>query len=132
MTMSEATKSTKRSTEADLEVGRRIRIRRMEQGLSQTELGTRVGVTFQQVQKYERGINRVGAGRLQQIAQVLGCNVEYFFATGDQQTTETRSLPTEFVTQPDAFKLLSTFNTISNAGLRRSIVRLVEQIAGRP
>ena len=56
----------------DVEVGRRIRVQRMARGMSQTELGKRIGVTFQQVQKYEKGANRVGAGRLTRIATLTG------------------------------------------------------------
>jgi transcriptional regulator with XRE-family HTH domain len=63
----------------DRHVGARIRMQRMVRGLSQTELGKAVGVTFQQVQKYEKGVNRVGASRLQQIANVLKVKPDFFF-----------------------------------------------------
>src|SRR5690348_1507474 len=59
----------------DVEVGRRIRLQRLARGLSQTELGNELGVTFQQVQKYEKGANRVGAGRLSRIAEALDVSV---------------------------------------------------------
>src|ERR1700722_11238741 len=63
----------------DTELGKRIRLRRVEQGLSQDDLGKALGVTFQQVQKYEKGVNRVGAARIQQIATTLDVPVSFFF-----------------------------------------------------
>ena len=71
--------SVKRSDPVDIEVGHRIRIERLARGLSQTALANQLGVTFQQVQKYEKGVNRVGAGRLTKIAAVLGIEVSTFF-----------------------------------------------------
>ena len=67
--------SVKRPDPVDVEVGHRIRIERLARGLSQTALANQLGVTFQQVQKYEKGVNRVGAGRLTKIAEVLGVPV---------------------------------------------------------
>lgn len=72
----------RRADERDAEVGRRIRTRRLQQGLSQTELADRIGVTFQQVQKYEKGVNRVGAGRLERISAALEVQPSYFFGDG--------------------------------------------------
>ena len=91
--------SVKRPDPVDVEVGHRIRIERLARGLSQTALANQLGVTFQQVQKYEKGVNRVGAGRLTKIAEVLGLPVGMFF-TGkeilDSEKTDsgaTRILP---------------------------------------
>ena len=67
----------------DIELGKRIRLRRVEQKISQAELGDKLGVSFQQVQKYEKGVNRVGAGRLTKIAEVLGIDVGTFFGGKD-------------------------------------------------
>jgi transcriptional regulator with XRE-family HTH domain len=75
--------SVKRPDPVDIEVGHRIRIERLARGLSQTALATQLGVTFQQVQKYEKGVNRVGAGRLTKIAEVLGIEVSTFFGGKD-------------------------------------------------
>ena len=72
--------SVKRPDPVDVEVGHRIRIERLSRGLSQTALANQLGVTFQQVQKYEKGVNRVGAGRLTKIAEVLGVPVSTFFS----------------------------------------------------
>ena len=71
--------ATRKPDPVDIEVGQRIKIQRLAAGLSQTELGESIGVTFQQVQKYEKGANRVGAGRLTQIARCLKIPVNTFF-----------------------------------------------------
>ena len=67
------------AVDADIEMGRRIRLRRQEKGISQRELAGHLGLTFQQLQKYEKGINRVGAARLQQIAEMLGVDISFFY-----------------------------------------------------
>src|SRR5213595_3857744 len=69
----------RRADARDAEVGRRVRSRRLECRLSQTELADRIGVTFQQVQKYEKGVNRIGAGRLQRISEALDVPISFFF-----------------------------------------------------
>ena len=69
----------RRADNRDAEVGRRVRSRRLECRLSQTELAERIGVTFQQVQKYEKGVNRIGAGRLQRISEALEVPISFFF-----------------------------------------------------
>ena len=75
----------------DIELGKRIRLRRVEQKISQAELGDKLGVSFQQVQKYEKGVNRVGAARLQQIATALDVPVTFFY-DGDGKAREVESL----------------------------------------
>ena len=72
----------RRADNRDAEVGRRVRSRRLECRLSQTELADRIGVTFQQVQKYEKGVNRIGAGRLQRISEALEVPISFFFGAG--------------------------------------------------
>src|SRR5438477_12804607 len=69
----------RRADNRDAEVGRRVRSRRLECRLSQTDLASRIGVTFQQVQKYEKGVNRIGAGRLQRISEALEVPITFFF-----------------------------------------------------
>ena len=86
---------TRRSNSIDIHVGRRIRVRRIEKRLSQTELGNSVGVTFQQVQKYEKGVNRVGAGRLRQISDTLEVPISWFF-----EDAPARARPAEEVEGP--------------------------------
>jgi transcriptional regulator with XRE-family HTH domain len=89
----------------DVEVGQRIRIQRLQSGLSQTSLAEHLGVTFQQVQKYEKGVNRVGAGRLTKIANVLGIPVSTFFGAHDETPIArgdrgTASSPLKLLTVP--------------------------------
>jgi transcriptional regulator with XRE-family HTH domain len=133
----EGMKSPKKTDPVDMEVGQRIRLYRLQSGLSQTELAKHLGVTFQQVQKYERGVNRVGAGRLTKIAQVLGVPVSTLFGTQDVTTIEgsgrrTASSPLKLLTLPGALKLARAYAQLNDGKMRRSIVELVENIvAGR-
>jgi transcriptional regulator with XRE-family HTH domain len=121
----------------DKYVGARIRMRRLMLGMSQSALAQGLGLTFQQIQKYEKGINRVGASRLQQIAHILHVPVEFFFegapgATGAKpDTPDTPSLVhvSEFLATPDGLSLVAGFVKIRSAKLRRSIVELVGYLA---
>lgn len=128
--------SVKRPDPVDIEVGHRIRIERLARGLSQTALANQLGVTFQQVQKYEKGVNRVGAGRLTKIAEVLGIDVSQFFgakelgAIGDAQGAG-ESSPLKLLTVSGAFRLLRAYGDIEDSNLRRAIVDLVEQISSQ-
>jgi transcriptional regulator with XRE-family HTH domain len=95
----------KRTDSVDVKVGQRIRIQRLQSGLSQTTLAAQLGVTFQQVQKYEKGVNRVGAGRLIKIANVLGIPVSTLFGAHDANTIArsdrgTASSPLKLLTLP--------------------------------
>ena len=83
---------TKSTNSHDIEVGQRIRARRMAKGMSQTELGNLLGVTFQQVQKYEKGVNRVGAGRLVRVGEALDVPVSFFFGATDAGSEDTRAI----------------------------------------
>ena len=126
--------SVKRPDPVDLEVGHRIRIERLARGLSQTALANQLGVTFQQVQKYEKGVNRVGAGRLTKIAGVLGVPVGTFFSgkeilDGEQPAMAGEASPLKLLTVSGAFRLLRAYAEIEDSTLRRSIVDLVEQVA---
>ena len=129
--------SVKRPDPVDVEVGHRIRIERLSRGLSQTALANQLGVTFQQVQKYEKGVNRVGAGRLTKIAEVLGVPVGSFFsgkeilADGQDKDGAGEASPLKLLTVSGAFRLLRAYAEIEDTNLRRSIVDLVEQIAAR-
>ena len=118
-------------------------MQRMVRRLSQTELGNEVGVTFQQVQKYENGVNRVSARRLQQFANVLKVRPDFFFeeasakAVGNSGSRETAVIDS-FISSRDSIALSKAFINIRDTKIRRSIVALVEQIAelqlrsGRP
>jgi|SRR5947209_20582180 len=126
--------SVKKPDPVDIEVGQRIRIQRMATGLSQTTLADQLGVTFQQVQKYEKGVNRVGAGRLTKIAKVLGVPVSTFFGANDAGAIErgdrhTPSSPLKLLTVPGALRLLRAYGQLNDGKMRRSIVDLVENIA---
>src|SRR5204863_8557962 len=127
--------ATRKPDPVDIEVGQRIKIQRLAAGLSQTELGENIGVTFQQVQKYEKGANRVGAGRLTQIARVLNIPVNAFFEgreTLDRVAQQGVESPLSLITHPHAFRLLQAYSTLTDGELRRSIVELVERVAEKP
>ena len=124
----------KRTDSVDVEVGQRIRIERLQNGMSQTSLAEQLGVTFQQVQKYEKGVNRVGAGRLTKIANVLGVPVSTFFGAHDANTIPrsdrgTASSPLKLLTVSGALRLLRGYGQLNDGKMRRSIVELVENIA---
>jgi transcriptional regulator with XRE-family HTH domain len=121
----------------DKHVGSRVRMRRMMLRMSQEKLGELLALTFQQVQKYEKGTNRIGASRLQQIAQILQVPVSFFFegAPGESSAqNEEASAPdfvSEFLASADGLALSRAFMRLKDAKLRRRIVELVEQIAGK-
>ena len=111
----------------DVLVGQNIRICRLQKGLSQGELGQQIGVTFQQVQKYEKGANRVGASRLNQIANVLGVSLPSLF-DGAPTATEDESghSPRYLLSKPHSLRLLQGFEKIGNEGTRLALLQLVE------
>jgi transcriptional regulator with XRE-family HTH domain len=121
---------TRKANPVDAEVGRRIKLQRLSAGWSQTELGDKVGVTFQQVQKYERGQTRVGASRLTQIAKVLNVPVAQFFETAKPASKHESfaQSPLDLLSQPLALKLLQLFSEITDRDMRQTIVQLVEII----
>jgi transcriptional regulator with XRE-family HTH domain len=128
--------SAKSPDHIDMEVGQRIRIYRKTRGLSQTALADQLGVTFQQVQKYENGRNRIGAGRLTRIARVLDVPVATLLGVSD--TTKIKSSkrgkdssPLKLLTIPGALQLLRSYERINDGKIRRSIVDLVQNIAAR-
>jgi transcriptional regulator with XRE-family HTH domain len=112
----------------DIELGKRIRLRRVEQKLSQAELGDKLGVSFQQVQKYEKGINRVGAARLQQIATTLDVPVTFFY-DGDGKAREVDSLL--FLDSALSLRLLRAYSEIKDQTIQRRMVALMESIAAK-
>ena len=115
----------------DRHVGSCIRMQRMVCGMSQTDLGESVGVTFQQVQKYEKGANRVSASRLKQIANVLKVAPDFFFKEGSTKAVSRSKEVTiieDFISSRDGVALSLAFTKISDARMRRSIVSLVEKL----
>lgn len=114
----------------DLHVGARIRYRRMSLSVSQEALASKLGVTFQQIQKYEKGQNRVGASRLWQIARELGCQIGFFFEDlGGLETRGDAPNPIEFVSSPEGLQLNLAFQRIRDAATRRKIAELVSTLA---
>src|SRR4051794_29316167 len=116
----------------DKHVGSRVRMRRMMLGMSQEKLGDALGLTFQQIQKYEKGTNRIGASRLQQISLVLQVPVSFFFegVPGPAGFGEASSPEyfTNFLASSDGLKLAKAFTRVSSAALRRRIIDLVEEM----
>jgi transcriptional regulator with XRE-family HTH domain len=110
-------------------VGRNIRILRLAKGLSQTELADALGVTFQQVQKYEKGTNRVGSGRLLKISAILGVKITDFFEGTDRPHDTAQRSVFDQLAQPESFRLVQAFSGIDRQNIRRTLVRLIEQIA---
>src|ERR1043166_6671406 len=122
----------------DKHVGSRVRMRRMMLGMSQEKLGDALGLTFQQVQKYEKGTNRIGASRFQQIPIILAVPGSFFFeggptpagASGGLGEAPSPTYVTEFLATNDGLTLVKAFMRIDNAKLRRRVVDLVEEMAG--
>ena len=120
----------------DKHVGSRVRMRRMMLGMSQTKLGEALGITFQQVQKYEKGTNRIGASRLQHIGHILQVPVPFFFEGSPHvpagPAPKGRSLPpdqfADFMATRDGLALAKSFMRITSIQVRRRIVALVEEI----
>jgi transcriptional regulator with XRE-family HTH domain len=110
----------------DIELGKRIRLRRVEMKISQSELADSLGVSFQQVQKYEKGVNRVSAGRIQQIATALDVPVTFFY-DGDGKAREVESLL--FLDSSFSLRLLRAYVKITDQTVQRQLVSLMESIA---
>src|SRR6476646_153797 len=102
----------RRADNRDAEVGRRVRSRRLECRLSQTELADRIGVTLQQVQKYEKGVNRIGAGRLQRISEALEVPISFFFGAGANGGATKDAAPTVGNGAESVFGFLQTSGSV--------------------
>jgi transcriptional regulator with XRE-family HTH domain len=123
----------------DKHVGSRVRMRRRVLDMSQTDLGNALGLTFQQVQKYEKGSNRIGASRLRHISQILQVPIPFFFegapaslgwpAAEESADAPSPSFVSDFLATSEGLELVRAFTRIADAKLRRTIVRVVEQIA---
>jgi transcriptional regulator with XRE-family HTH domain len=130
--------ATKVPDSVDKHVGSRVRMRRLMLDMSQETLGNELGITFQQVQKYEKGTNRISASRLQAMSHILQVPVPFFFEGAPQiaghigkgAAAPSPDYVTDFLAHADGLKLVRAFTEISDAKLRRSLVRLVEQIVG--
>lgn len=125
----------------DAYVGSQVKLRRSVVGMSQTELAKRLGITFQQVQKYEKGANRIGASRLYLISEILEVPVQFFFegveSVMEGQVTADGSIDKgevdkveEFIRSPSGIDLCRSFVSIDEPKLRRRVMALVKSIAG--
>ena len=127
----------KAADDIDAHIGSRVRLRRMTVGVSQEQLGEALGLTFQQIQKYEKGQNRIGAGRLYRIAQVLSTPIDYFFEglpsaaqSVDPEAVVERSADIQsFIASPDGYALALAFQKIPDHVTRRRIIDLVSTIS---
>jgi transcriptional regulator with XRE-family HTH domain len=126
----------RRADSRDAEVGRRVRSRRLEQRLSQTELADRIGVTFQQVQKYEKGVNRIGAGRLQRIAEALEVAISFFFggdAGGANKAAKAAGGEAEsifgYMQTSGSVRIVKAFHRIKSRKVRQLLVEMAEEYA---
>lgn len=120
----------------DVHVGSRVRLRRMLVGMSQEKLGDMLGLTFQQVQKYEKGANRVGASRLYQISRILGVSVQFFFddmpaADGQGEVSEDSTSPyvMDFVSSSEGLQLNRAFTRIDEPAVRKKLLELVKALS---
>ncbi len=116
------------STAADREIGRRLKIRRLDLGISQTAVADALGLTFQQVQKYEKGTNRISARRLQRLAEILDIPIAYFY---DEKLAGTKKHQTAFALLDTAYslRLMRAFTRIKDRRIQLRTVELVEGIA---
>jgi transcriptional regulator with XRE-family HTH domain len=123
---------SKKPDPIDVEVGRRIRLQRRLKGMNQRSLGEALGVTFQQVQKYEKGTNRVGASRLSDLSHFLGVPVSYFFESeqshNDAEGLEAHEMK-QFIATSEGRSLNSAFARISDIDVKRQIVALVKALS---
>jgi transcriptional regulator with XRE-family HTH domain len=133
--------STKHPHPTDKHVGSRVRMRRLMLGMTQEKLGDHLGLTFQQVQKYEKGTNRISASRLQHVSHILDVPISFFFEQAPQLAgrvhghaeSPSPAYVNDFLATSEGLSLVKAFMRIDNPTLRRSIVRFVEcaSLAGR-
>ena len=126
--------SARGPTSIDQHVGARLRLRRSLLEMSQSELGEKLGVTFQQVQKYERGTNRIGASRLFHVARVMDVPVSYFFEGLDSEGGSELKGPDsetlyDFIASPDGLALASAFSGIRDQTVRRRVIDLLRSLS---
>ena len=121
----------RRADSRDAEVGRRVRSRRLECRLSQTELADRIGVTFQQVQKYEKGVNRIGAGRLQRISEALEVPISFFFNTSTSTREQGGASESVFgfMQTSGSVRIVKAFHKIKSRKARQLLVEMAEELA---
>jgi transcriptional regulator with XRE-family HTH domain len=123
----------KQANPIDIQVGNRVRIRRMLIGMSQERLGDLLGLTFQQVQKYEKGVNRIGAGRLFEVARILNVPVDFFYeglnALTEGGLGDGAPPVMEFISSGEGLQLSLAFMKIKDAKVRKRVLDLVKSLA---
>jgi len=119
---------TRKPDPLDIEVGRKVRALRLNKDMSQEKLAEALGLTFQQVQKYERGTNRISAGRLQRIAKILDVPTSVFFADGKEGRAGSDSL-FDLIDSAAALRLLRAYSRIPTPELKRIVASLAEELA---
>jgi len=119
----------RRTDATDAFVGQRVRMARMLAKKTQSELGEALGISFQQIQKYEKGVNRIGAGRLREIAAVLGQSVTWFYDEAAKKKGEPADLVQTMAVEKGGLALAQAFLAIPSRALRRALVGLAEIIA---
>ncbi|MEC7203830.1 MAG: helix-turn-helix transcriptional regulator [Pseudomonadota bacterium] len=126
-----AKRSLAQANTVDTYVGQRIRDKRNERGMSQTEVANALGVTFQQVQKYERGTNRVGASRLFDLSRILSVPIQYFFAGLNNQSTPIEKEDDNVIhlMKPDTVELVEAYYKVENLQVRRQILSTIRSIS---
>jgi transcriptional regulator with XRE-family HTH domain len=122
-------KNTFSTVEIDAQIGQRVRSRRLQAKVSQADLGEALGVTFQQIQKYESGANRIGSGRLLKIAQVLNCNVAEFYHSINENRTTASTPFSEFMATKDGVAIVEAMLKIESQELRRMVIHIAEKFA---
>lgn len=134
-------RSSRKPNPIDAHVGTRVRLRRMLLGMSQEKLGEHLGLTFQQVQKYEKGVNRIGASRLFDLSRVLGVPVQFFYDEAPADVIDPTVVPgfserpaesyvIEFLSTREGLELNKAFVKIADPRIRRAIVELVRSLGG--
>jgi transcriptional regulator with XRE-family HTH domain len=129
----------KAANPVDMHVGSRVRMRRMMLGISQEKLANALGLSFQQVQKYEKGANRIGASRLEHISRFLQVPVGFFFEGASdasaiatsEENARSLALINDFASSPEGLRLVQSFVQIEDADVRRRIVDLVQAIGSK-
>ncbi len=133
-------RNARRPNPIDIHVGGRVRLRRMLLGMSQEKLGEHLGLTFQQIQKYEKGVNRIGASRLFELSRVLKVPIQFFYDQAPQLDDKSskaegfaeppeESYVVEFLSTREGLELNKAFVQISNPQIRRSIIELVRSLS---
>jgi transcriptional regulator with XRE-family HTH domain len=118
----------------DIYVGKRLRLKRKVSGFTQSDIGDKIGTTFQQVQKYEKGENRISASKLYQIAQILNTTVSFFFegysdANQENVGNNVSGQRVEFAVNKDSVDLIHSFNSIKDSKLKKKLKVLIDSIS---